>query len=91
MFVERAPCPMTYTLQIKSRAAWSAWKRSLVASVALEMSLSTRSGCCTAQLHGNMRQQSEGEDAFQTARIIKVEPTNIINAQSGCIVADNSA
>lgn len=91
VFVEKAPFPMTHTLQIKSWAAWSAWKWSLGASVALEMSLLTRTGCCSSQPHGDMRQQSEGEDAYQTAGIIKVEPTHIINAQSGCIVANISA
>lgn len=55
--------------------------------MALETLQLTCGGCCSLQPHGDMRQQSEGEDVYQTAGIIKVEPTNIINAQSGCIVA----
>lgn len=54
------------------------------------MSLLMRAGCRRSQPHGDVRQQSEGGDAYQTAGIIKVEPTNIINAQSGCIVENNS-
>lgn len=69
--------PCTRTLQIKSRAAWSVGKWSLGASVALEMLLLTSWWCASA---------IRGRRCYQTARIIKVEPTNVINVQSGCIV-----
>lgn len=70
------------TLWIKSRAPLSARRHSLATSVALE---SLAVDACTGPLHttpfiGSSPRQSRGEERRQTAGMIKVEATNIINA-----------